>query len=159
MYRLETFLKKYPDAAAVIRGSGNYPKIKGETMFYETNRGVLIVSHITGLPQNVDKCKNSIFAFHIHRGENCTGTAADPFLNVLTHYNPNNCPHPYHAGDMPPLFGNNGEAFSAFVTNRFTINEIIGKTVVIHSNPDDFTSQPAGNSGTKIACGEIRKWK
>ncbi|MBO5007752.1 MAG: superoxide dismutase family protein [Clostridia bacterium] len=34
---------------------------------------------------------------------------------------------------------------------RFTIDEIIGKKVVIHSAPDDFTSQPSGNSGNKIA--------
>lgn len=159
MYQLENILKGHPDAAAVIKGSGTYPKIKGETMFYSTNRGVLVVSHITGLPKNHDKCKNGIFAIHIHQGGSCTGTAQDPFADVLTHYNPNNCSHPYHAGDMPPLFGNNGEAFSAFVTDRFTIDEIIGKTVVIHSGADDFTSQPAGNSGTKIACGEIRKWK
>lgn len=159
MYQIESILKGHPDAAAVIRGSRIYPNIRGETVFYSTRGGVLVVSQIVGLPKNTDKCRNGIFAFHIHQGGNCTGTVQDPFANALTHYNPNNCPHPYHAGDMPPLFGNNGEAFSAFVTDRFTIDEIIGKTVVIHSGADDFTTQPAGNSGTKIACGEIRKWK
>ena len=39
--------------------------------------------------------------------------------------------------------------------NKFTVNEIIGRTVIIHSQPDDFTTQPSGNSGKKIACGEI----
>ena len=38
--------------------------------------------------------------------------------------------------------------------NKFTVNEIIGRTVIIHSQPDDFTTQPSGNSGKKIACGE-----
>ena len=57
---------------------------------------------------------------------------------------------------MPPLFGCNGAAFSVFLTDRITVNEIIGKTVIIHSDPDDFTSQPSGNAGTKIACGVIR---
>ena len=44
----------------------------------------------------------------------------------------------------------------AVLTDRFRIPEIIGRTVVIHSGRDDFTSQPAGDSGTRIACGVIR---
>jgi len=43
-----------------------------------------------------------------------------------------------------------------FLTDRFTISEIIGKTIVIHISPDDFKSQPAGDAGKKIACGEIK---
>lgn len=80
----------------------------------------------------------------------------DPFANAMAHYDPEGCPHPYHAGDMPPLFGNNGFAFSAFITDRFSIREIIDKTVIIHSAPDDFMTQPSGNSGAKIACGVIK---
>ena len=76
--------------------------------------------------------------------------------DAKAHYNPDNCEHPYHAGDMPPIFGNNGYAFSIFLTNRFCTDEIIGKTVIIHLQPDDFHSQPSGDSGAKIACGEIR---
>jgi Cu-Zn family superoxide dismutase len=56
---------------------------------------------------------------------------------------------------MPPLFAANGHAFSAFLTDRFSINDIIGKTVVIHDSPDDFSTQPSGNSGSKLACGQI----
>ena len=39
----------------------------------------------------------------------------------------------------------------------FSVDEIIGRTVVIHSDPDDFSTQPAGNAGRKIACGVIRR--
>ena len=67
------------------------------------------------------------------------------------------CEHPNHAGDLPPLFGNNGFALSLFLTNRFTVDEVIGRTIIIHDHPDDFTTQPSGNSGTKIACGVIRR--
>ena len=45
----------------------------------------------------------------------------------------------------------------AFLTNRLTVNELIGKTVIIHDRPDDFTTQPSGNAGNKIACGVISK--
>ena len=40
--------------------------------------------------------------------------------------------------------------------NTFKVNEIVGRTVVIHNKRDDFITQPAGDSGIKIACGEIR---
>ncbi len=102
-----------------------------------------------------DDCQSRIFGFHIHEGGCCRGNESDPFADTLSHYNPNGCEHPAHAGDLPPLFGNKGCAFSAFLTDRFTVEEIIGRTVVIHDMPDDFTTQPAGGSGSKIGCGVI----
>ena len=62
-----------------------------------------------------------------------------------------------HDGWSWALFGSNGLALSLFLTNRFSIDEVIGRTVIIHDRPDDFTSQPSGNSGTKIACGVIQR--
>ena len=41
------------------------------------------------------------------------------------------------------------------LTDRFTVREIIGKVVIIHSQADDFKTQPSGNAGSKIACGKI----
>lgn len=145
------------DACAVIRGSDEYPKIHGTVRFYDTNMGVLTRAEIFNLPENSHICKSPIFAFHIHSGGSCTGTVPDPFANALTHLNPMNCPHPYHAGDLPPLFGAGGYAYSVILTDRFSIRDIIGRTAVIHSSYDDFTTQPAGNSGKKIACGVIMK--
>ncbi|MBQ9940332.1 MAG: superoxide dismutase family protein [Clostridia bacterium] len=91
----------------------------------------------------------------MHNGGSCTGNNTDLFADAMTHYNPDSCPHPYHAGDMPPVFGADGYGFSVFLTDRFSPEEIIGKTVIIHSSPDDFITQLSGNSGTKIACGMI----
>lgn len=147
--------QRNPQAVARIKGSNEYPLINGHAYFYQTRRGVLVLTTVSGLPHSMKECSSPVFAFHIHGGESCSGNAEDPFANALTHYNPYDCPHPYHAGDMPPLFGCNGTAFSAFLTNRFKVRDIIGKTVIIHSMPDDFTTQPAGNSGKKIACGKI----
>ena len=96
----------------------------------------------------------SVFTFIL--GTSCTGNVNDEFSNTLGHYNPNNCKHPYHAGDMPPLFENSGYAYLSFLTNRFHIKDIIGKTVIIHDMPDDFRTDPSGSSGNKIACGIIQ---
>jgi Cu-Zn family superoxide dismutase len=43
-----------------------------------------------------------------------------------------------------------------FFTNKFSIDEIIGKAIIIHQNPDDYRSQPAGNAGKRLACGIIK---
>lgn len=152
----EVLCGRIPQAMASVRGSEQYPSIEGYVWFYQTDLGVLVVADIEGLPSE-DACSSPIFAFHIHEGENCSGTSEDPFADAGTHYNPNSCTHPYHAGDLPPLFSANGNAFLAVLTDRVELSQILGRTIVIHSSPDDFTSQPAGNSGRKIACGEIKK--
>ena len=150
-----SLLNTAPRAIAIVRGSSAYPGIYGEVRFYQTAYGTLVSAEFSGLPTGASPCSNPIFGFHIHNGTQCTGNFADPFADTLTHYNPYNCNHPYHAGDLPPIFSANGYAFSTFLTTRFSASEIIGRTVVLHSMPDDFTTQPAGNSGAKIACGTI----
>lgn len=42
-----------------------------------------------------------------------------------------------------------------FFTDKFKVSDIIGKSVVIHENPDDYRTQPAGNSVKRLACGVI----
>lgn len=137
-------------AMAEVRGSAAYPEVKGEVRFFQTDAGVLVAADIMGLPEQ-NLC-GGVFGFHIHEGSDCEG---DAFADTKGHYNPKDCLHPYHAGDLPPLFSNHGSAWMAVLTDRFQAEEIIGRTVVIHFGVDDFTSQPAGNSGRKIACGVI----
>ena len=152
----DMILRRTPDARALVRGSSAYPNLMGTVSFFGTSSGVFVMADFKGLPAGMGACHTgSIFAFHIHEGGRCTGSAQDPFADAGGHYNPGNCPHPYHAGDMPPLFGNNGTAWTTFLTNRFKVPEIVGRTVVVHALPDDFTTQPSGNSGAKIACGVI----
>lgn len=148
-------LNTKPSAKAKIKGSMEYSGISGVAQFYQTNLGVIVYVEVRNLPKSEKSCDDRIFAFHIHEGSSCTGDMTDPFSNAMLHYNPNDCKHPYHAGDLPPLFGNNGFAISIFLTDRFSVSEIIGKTIIIHNNFDDFTTQPSGNSGVKIACGVI----
>ena len=109
---VSSVFKRRPNAVAEIAGSPDYPDLRGTVQFYKTNLGVIVLSEITGLPNNGDKCRQPVFGFHIHEGGACSGNESDYFADALTHYNPNSCPHPYHAGDMPPLFGANGVGFS-----------------------------------------------
>lgn len=149
--------KKINIAIANIKGNSDYPSLHGRVILKQEEYGVIVTAEIYGLPiNNKEKCPSNIFGFHIHEGNSCTGTATDIFSNVGAHYNPNNCKHPSHTGDLPPLFGNKeGYAYLSTLTDRFTLNEILGKTIIIHDKPDDFTTQPSGNSGNKIACGKI----
>lgn len=151
---MSRIIRDIPDAQAEIKGAPSNPDILGLVSFYQLQKGVLVTAEISNLPIG-GECDLGVFGFHIHLGNSCTGNESDPFADAKTHYNPYSCPHPYHAGDLPPLFGNNGYAYMTVLTNRFTVDEIMGKTVIIHDRPDDFTTQPAGNSGNKIACGVI----
>lgn len=155
MFLSELLFCRPVSAYAKIAGDVMHPTVGGITEFYQTDKGVIVAARIHGLPNQTGMCKHPIFAFHIHAGNACTGTKEDPFANSMTHYDPEHCLHPYHAGNMPPLFSNKGLAIQVFLTDRFTVREIIGKTVIIHSGTDDFTTQPSGNAGRKIACGVI----
>lgn len=138
-----------PAAAACIKGRRD-SGISGTVLFYPRGKGTVIDAGIDGLPGN----ESGFYGFHIHEGGNCRG---EGFANTGGHYNPGNCGHPMHAGDLPPLLECCGKARLVVWTERFCPAEVIGRTVVVHSQPDDFHSQPSGNAGEKIACGVIRK--
>ena len=144
------YCRKCPAAVAQIQGGLEAPRLSGCVQFYQENGCVLIVARISGLPES----ETGFFGFHIHQGESCSGT---DFSGTGSHYNPARQVHPKHAGDLPPLLQCRGNAYLSLRTDRFSVNDMIGRTVVIHSGPDDFRTQPAGNAGKKIACGVIRK--
>lgn len=144
-----------PAAVAYISGGRQVPELSGTVYFYPCGCDVLVAAEICGLPQDEAHGGFGVFGFHIHEGRCCTG---EDFADTGGHLNLCNQPHPYHTGDLPPLFSCGGSAFLAVRTGRFRICDIIGHTVVIHDHPDDFTTQPAGNSGTKIGCGMIRRF-
>ena len=148
-----------PSASATMVGSPTYPNLTGRILFYPLNdRYTVVVSRFEGLPVGVEECNNRFFALHIHDGDACTGNAVDPFADAGSHDNPDGCPHPSHAGDLPPILGTAyGVSWSAVLTDRFSVREVLEKPVVLHRNSYDFRTQPAGNAGKKIACGIIRK--
>ena len=145
------YCRKCPDAVAELRGRVEVPQLFGCVQFYQENGYVLIVARISGLQRGSE---TGFFGFHIHQGDSCFGT---DFSGTGSHYNPTGQAHPKHAGDLRPLLACQGNAYLSVKIDRFYVNEIIGRTVVIHSDPDDFHTQPAGNAGRKIACGVICK--
>lgn len=138
-----------PDAVACVSGGPEIPELSGQVRFYQERGYVLVVADIAGLPRGNG---SGFFALHIHEGGDCGG---ENFSHTKGHYDPAQMPHPEHAGDLPPLLLCHGGAYLAVRTDRFQVRDVVGRTVVIHSGPDDLHSQPAGNSGTKIACGVI----
>ncbi|WP_300080488.1 superoxide dismutase family protein [uncultured Thomasclavelia sp.] len=148
---IRALCQQTPKAYAIIRGA----IVNGSMLAYEFGQGTIIVVEAFGLP--VTGCGLGIHAMHIHEGGNCSGSADEPFADTGGHYSTNSCPHPYHTGDLPPLFSNDGLAWMAVYIDKFTPEDIVGRTIVIHAGVGDFTSQPSGNAGAIIACGAIRE--
>lgn len=139
-----------PQAVAWVSGlSGS--TLSGMVKFYATPfQGVLVEAEIFNLPDA--NMAGNFYALHIHEHGDCS----DSFMKAGGHYNPAGQPHPEHAGDMIPILGNQGYAWMSFYTKRFSIKDIIGRSVIIHAKPDDFTTQPSGNAGQMIGCGVIQ---
>ena len=117
--------KTKPEAYAKIKGDGNHPKITGMVSFFEVYGGTVVSVEVKGLQDD------NFHGFHIHAGSTCTGTKDVPFQNADGHYNPNKTGHPDHAGDLPPVLTNNGNAWMMFYTTRFYPEDIkIGRANV-----------------------------
>lgn len=135
-------------AIACIHGDAAHPNLRGKMRLYPHCDGTMVVAEICGLPES----ETGFFALHIHEGCCCGG---EGFSKTGGHYNPGGREHPCHAGDLPPLLSCGGSAKLSVVTDRFRVGDVLGRTVVVHSRPDDFHTQPSGDAGEKIACGVI----
>ncbi len=143
-----------PALIADIRGGASHPNIRGLIHMYWLPNAIFLQSEFEGLPAS------RVFGFHVHDGIICGASSGDQqFAEAGSHFD--NCSeglwcgqHPYHAGDLSPIFSDSdGYAASQLYLDRAVVAEYSGKPVVLHMMPDDFTSQPAGNSGVRIACG------
>jgi Cu-Zn family superoxide dismutase len=105
-------------------------------------------------------------AFHIHENGVCTGPKFD---SAGGHFNPEHHEHGFdmvkgfHDGDMPNVVvGSDGKAKVEIVNTEVTLSEgpnsLLkkgGTAFVLHEKADDYKSQPAGNAGSRLACGAI----
>lgn len=150
---MKIFADNRPRAYAEIKGDDAYGDLSGYVYFYDVpTGGMLIEAEIFGLPDRGRVGAPVFYAFHMHEVGNCS----EHFTKTGNHYNPANLPHPAHAGDFPPLRSSDGYAWLAFYDADLELYDVIGKSMVIHLNADDFATQPSGNAGAKIGCGVIR---
>lgn len=142
------------DAVAVLMPTqGN--KVAGIVKFHQTPQGVEVTAEVTGL-------KPGQHGFHIHEYGDCSAPDA---ASAGGHFNPKHMQHagPHdakrHAGDLGNIEATTkGPASYKDVDNAISlkgVKGIIGRSVIIHASEDDLKSQPAGNSGVRIACGVI----
>lgn len=128
----------------------------GLMIFRQQGKEVLIQGNFTGLAPGAH-------GLHIHEGGDCGGVMA---RNAGGHLNPFGARHgspgspSHHLGDLPMLTaGQDGEARFQARMDVLTLDKsttgLLGRTVIVTARPDDFTTQPAGNSGPAVACGVI----
>ena len=108
---------------------------------------------------------NSVHAIHVHEKGDCSAVDA---TSAGGHFNPGGMAHGrantpvHHAGDMDNITaGAQGTAALDIHLRGVTIggnapNDIAGRALVVHAAADDYTSQPAGNAGARVACAVIR---
>jgi Cu-Zn family superoxide dismutase len=130
--------------------------VRGLIMFHEMHDHLMVHAHISGL------APNSEHGFHLHDVGNCAspdGTSAGGHFNPAhTAHGPQDAEH--HAGDLPSLKADaDGVVDQKFMLHGVGLKEgptsIDGRSVVLHANPDDYKTQPAGNAGPRIACGVV----
>lgn len=154
------------DAARENTASASLVDAKGEQLgnatLRQTPHGVLISVELEGIPPGPH-------GFHIHEIGRCD--PADSFESAGGHYNPHGKRHGLldpdgpHAGDMPNQFVGPDGVLSVQVLNTFvtlepgpgSLFDADGSALMIHSGPDDYTSQPGGKAGDRIACGVIER--
>jgi superoxide dismutase, Cu-Zn family len=130
----------------------------GNVSFVQRGEKVLVEARITGLTPG-------LHGFHVHEKGDCT--AADG-MSAGAHFNPHKAPHAgpdsaqRHAGDLGNLTADASgvavyRAEVAGISLGTGADSIVGRAVIVHANPDDLRTQPAGNAGARLACGLISK--
>ena len=126
--------------------------VNGTVSFTQAGKKIRVVAEVSGLTPGAH-------GFHIHEKGDCSapdGTSAGG------HYNPHGKHHghpdteQHHAGDMPQLIADStGLARMTAYLEGLEMSALNGLSIIVHAAPDDFKTQPTGNSGTRQACGVI----
>ncbi len=131
-------------------------QVSGTVSFTPRADVVVVEARISGLTPGSH-------GFHVHEAGDCSAADAS---SAKGHFNPMNHPHGHHgkperhAGDLPNMEADaNGNATYRAEVRGMQVTSgpggIVGRSVVIHADPDDYQSQPAGNSGKRVGCGVI----
>jgi superoxide dismutase, Cu-Zn family len=145
-----------PTASAQLqptRGS----TVSGNVTFVQQGDMVIVSGEVKGLKPNAEH------GFHVHDKGDCSSGDG---MSTGGHFNPMSAAHgghhtsTHHVGDLPSLETNaSGIARFYFETTSISIGtgaaNIVGRGLIVHRDPDDFTTQPTGNAGPRLACAVI----
>lgn len=150
-----------PAAVAVIAptsaaaSAGMNPQ--GSVRFVQQGDAVRVSGRISGLRPG------QAHGFHVHEASDCSGDG----MATKGHFNPLGTAHgrhgslAHHAGDLPSLKANAaGVAEFDVVVKQLTVaagaTSVVGRGLIVHRDPDDYTTQPTGNAGPRPGCAVIR---
>lgn len=135
-------------------------KVSGSVQFTaQADGSVRVQGSVQGLPPN------SEHGFHVHEKGDCSSPDG---LSAGGHFNPTGHAHgrfdapAHHTGDLPSLRSDaQGTASVDFVSRSLTLDQgatnVVGRGLIVHKDPDDFTTQPTGNAGARLACAVIAR--
>lgn len=135
-------------------------KVSGVVQFFPlVEGGVRVQGRVEGL------APNSEHGFHIHEKGDCSSGDG---MSTGGHFNPTAKAHgahdhsEHHAGDLASLKADaNGVARFSYTTTALSVGmgatDVVGRGLIVHRDPDDFKTQPTGNSGPRQACGVINR--
>jgi Cu-Zn family superoxide dismutase len=146
-----------PGAVATLEPTaGN--STRGTVTFTQRGDIVRVNARVSGLKPNVEH------GFHLHENGDCSSGDG---MSAGGHFNPAGKPHgsqatEHHAGDIPNLRSDaSGNASATYDLTGVSIgsgsDSIVGRGMIVHRDPDDYKSQPAGNAGPRLACGVVAK--
>lgn len=143
--------------ATLVSRSGS--KVTGKVTFTQKGAKVSMKVVVNGLTPGTH-------AIHLHEKGDCSAPDA---TSAGGHWNPSSEDHgqwghaPFHHGDIGNLVADaKGKAELTIESELWTIgdgkpSDVVGHAVVVHAKEDDFTTQPTGNAGGRVACGVIKK--
>ena len=129
----------------------------GKVTFVQWGEVVKVSGSISGLKPGAEH------GFHVHEKGDCSSGDG---LSAGGHFNPGGKPHghhgmgEHHTGDLPSVKADaSGVAAIHFESRTIRVggsaNDIVGKGLIVHRDPDDFKTQPTGNAGPRLACAVI----
>jgi Cu-Zn family superoxide dismutase len=143
-------------SATVLLEPAKGSRVRGSVRFVEQGRDVFVLTDLHGL------APGSRHGMHLHEKGDC----GDDGMAAGGHFNPDNDPHGpqdgrHHAGDLPSIVADaNGVSQQTLLVRGISVSagahSIVGKALIVHADADDYTTQPTGNSGARIACGVVR---